>query len=122
MVARSEHREFRAIEQAADFKHLRFNYRNASGGVHASAGMVLTPTDVRDPYSTMLAGTSLLAIATPAHALTLSLAVSTSTLLISKLNPGSLFVVSVMSDIAGCAGICCGCRESAEAEAALEQQ
>ncbi len=103
-LAGSEHRGFRGIEQAADFKHLRFDYRKASGGIHASAGMVLTPPDARDPYSTMLAGPSLLAIATPAHALTLSLAVSTNTLLMSEPNPGSLFVMTAMSDIAGRAG------------------
>jgi hypothetical protein len=122
-VAGSEHRGFRAIEQAADFKHLRFDYRKASGGIHASAGMVLTPPDARDPYSTMLTGPSLLAIATPAHALCLSLSVSTNTLLTSKLNAGSLFVMSAMGDIAGRAGDVLvaaerGVEERAEAEAA----
>jgi hypothetical protein len=115
-VAGSEHRGFRAIEHAADFGHLRFNYRSASGGIHASAGMVLTPPDARDPYSTMIAGPSLLAIATPAHAVALTLCVSTSTLLTSTPNSAGVFVISAMSDIASRAGDLL-----AAAEAGVEQ-
>jgi hypothetical protein len=125
-VAGGKHRGFRAIEHAADFGHLRFNYRNASGGIHASAGMVLTPPDARDPYSTMIAGPSLLAIATPAHAVALSLCVSTSTLLTSTPKSAGVFVISAMSDIASRAGDLLvaaetGVEQRVAAEAAIQE-
>lgn len=103
-VARSEHRGFRAIEHAADFGHLRFDYRCASGEIHASAAMVFTPPDARDPYQTMLSGPSLLWIATPAHAVALALCVTTNNLLASVDNPGAVFLMATMSDIAERAG------------------
>jgi Family of unknown function (DUF5677) len=104
-LAGSEHRGFRAIEHAADFGHLRFDYRRASGEIHASAAKVLTPPDARDPYRTMLSGPSLLWIATPAHAVALSLCVTTNNLLASVDNPGAVFLMAAMSDIAERAGI-----------------
>jgi hypothetical protein len=103
-VAGSEHRGFRAIEHTADFGHLRFDYRRASGEIHASAAMVLTPPDARDPYGTMLSGPSMVWIATPSHAVALSLCVATSNLLRSVENPGAVFVLAAMSDIAERAG------------------
>lgn len=103
-VAGSEHRGFRAIEHAADFGHLRFDYRRASGEIHASAAKVLTPPDARDPYRTMLSGPSLVWIATPAHAVGLALCVTTNNLLASVDNPGAAFLMATMSDIAERAG------------------
>jgi hypothetical protein len=103
-VSGSRHRGFRAIEHAADFGHLRFDYRRAPGEIHASAAMVLTPPDARDPYGTMLSGPSMVWIATPAHAIALSLCVTTSNLLRSVENPGAVFVLTAMSDIAERAG------------------
>ncbi len=110
-VAGSPHRGFRAIEHAADFGHLRFDYRQASGEIHASAAMVLTPPDARDPYGTMLSGPSMLWIATPAHAVALSLCVTTNNLLQSVENPGAVFVMAAMSDIAERAGDTVGTAE-----------
>jgi hypothetical protein len=104
VVAGSEHRGFRAIEHMANFGHLRFDYRRASGEIHASAAMVLTPPDARDPYRTMLSGPSLLWIATPAHAIALSLCITTNNLLASVDNPGAVFLMATMSDIAERAG------------------
>jgi hypothetical protein len=66
--------------------------------------MVLTPPDARDPYGTMLSGPSMVWIATPAHAVALSLCVTTSNLLRSVENPGAVFVLTAMSDIAERAG------------------
>lgn len=126
VVAGSPHRGFRAIEHAADFGHLRFDYRQASGEIHASAATVLTPPDARDPYGTMLSGPSMLWIATPAHAVALSLCVTTNNLLQSTENPGAVFVMAAMSDIAKRAGDTLGTAEHAveqrvEKEAATEE-
>jgi Family of unknown function (DUF5677) len=116
-LAGSKDRGFRAIEQAADFGHLRSHYRRASGQIHASAAKILTPPDARDPYRTMLSGPSLLWIATPAHAVALSLCVTTNSLLSSVENLGAVFLMAAMSDIAERAG-----DVLVEAEHALEGQ
>jgi Family of unknown function (DUF5677) len=116
-LAGSAHRGFRAIEHAADFGHLRFDYRRASGQIHASAARVLMPPDAQDPYRTMLSGPSLLWIATPAHAVALSLCITTNNLLRSVDNPGAVFLMAAMSDIAERAG-----DALVAAEAQLEEQ
>jgi hypothetical protein len=59
---------FRAIEEAADFSHLRFNYRDASASIHASPGLALEPPGSEHRGSTLLAGPSGFGIVTPAHA------------------------------------------------------
>jgi hypothetical protein len=102
-IAGSKDRGFRAIEHAADFAHLRYDYRRASGQIHASAAKVLTPPDAQDPH-TMLSGPSLSWIATLAHAVALSLCVTTNNMLWSVDNPGAVFLMATMSDIAKRAG------------------
>jgi hypothetical protein len=52
----------------------------------------------------MIAGPSMIWIATPGHAVALSLCVTTSNLLRSVENPGAVFVLAAMSDIADRAG------------------
>jgi hypothetical protein len=79
---------FRGIQAATDFTHLR-DYREASSAVYAVAVWVLEPPDAEHLGTTLLTGASPLVIATPAHAVALSLLVSTGTLLTSSDSWGS---------------------------------
>jgi hypothetical protein len=100
----SPHAGFRAIEEAADFSHLRFNYRDASASIHAGPGLALEPPGSERRGSTLLAGPSGVGIVTPSHAVALSLTVSTGTLLTSTDSWAAPFVLSAMVNLAERAG------------------
>jgi hypothetical protein len=95
----SPHRGFRAVEEAADFSHLRVDYRHASASVHATAGMVLEPPESDYGGSTLQTGASPISIATPAHAVALSLVVSTGTMLTSTESWAAPYVLSAMLEL-----------------------
>jgi uncharacterized protein DUF5677 len=95
-LPKNGHGGFRAIEVATEFGHLRIDYRQASAGVHACAGMVLEPPDAMHLGSTLVTGPALVAIATPASAVALSLVVCTGTLLTSSDNTATAYVLSAM--------------------------
>ena len=88
---------FRGIQAATDFTHLRVDYREASSAVHAVAVWVLEPPDAEHLGTTPLTGASPLVIATPAHAVALSLLVSTGTLLTSSDSWAAPFLLSAIS-------------------------
>jgi len=93
------HNGFRALEKATKFEHLRFDYRQASAGIHANASMVLEPPDAQHRGSTLLVGPSPFAIATPAHAVAISLIVSTGTLMNSVGYTSTGYVLTAMLDL-----------------------
>ena len=95
---------FRGIEGATDFTHLRVDYREASSAIHATAHWVLDPPDADLLGTTMVTGASPLVVATPAHAVAISLLVSIGTLLTSTESwaaPFLLETISVLCDRAG---------------------
>jgi hypothetical protein len=103
-LAGQPHRGFRGIEAATDFTHLRVDYREASSAVHAVAVWVLEPPDAEDLGTTLLTGASPLVIATPAHAVALSLLVGTGTLLTSIDSWAAPFLLSAISTLCDRAG------------------
>jgi hypothetical protein len=120
-------RGFRAIEKATDFGHLRFDYRQASAAIHAGAAQILNPPDAECTGSTLLVGPSLVAIATPAHAVALSLVVASATLITATETSAGAFVLHAMSDIASRVGDVLVAAETeveerAEEEFAAEQE
>lgn len=95
---------FRGIEGATDFTHLRVDYREASSAIHAVAHWVLDPPDADLLGTTMVTGASPLVVATPAHAVAISLLGSIGTLLMSTeswASPFLLETISVLCDRAG---------------------
>lgn len=99
-----QHRGFRRLEAAVKFDHLRTNYHAASSAVHAGPALVLDPPDAYHLGSTLLTGPSLMAIATPAHAVAVALLQSTGTLLTSKQSWAAPFVLATMSELTDRAG------------------
>jgi hypothetical protein len=95
---------FRGIQAATDFTHLRVDYREASSAVHAVAVWVLEPPDAEHLGTTLVTGASPLVIATPAHAVALSLLVSTGTLLTSTDSWAAPFLLSAISTLSDRAG------------------
>jgi hypothetical protein len=95
---------FRGIQAATDFAHLRVDYREASAAVHAVAVWVLEPPDAEHLGTTLVTGASPLVIATPAHAVALSLLVSTGTLLTSTDSWAAPFLLSAISTLCDRAG------------------
>jgi len=95
---------FRGIQAATDFTHLRVDYREASSAVHAVAVWVLEPPDAEHLGTTLVTGASPLVIATPAHAVALSLLVSTGTLLTSTDSWAAPFLLSAISTLCDRAG------------------
>ena len=98
------HHGFSAIVEATDFEHLRFDYRQASAAVHASASMVLEPPDAEHLGSTLVTGPSLVAIAPTALAVARSLVVSTGTLMTSVDYISTAYVLSAMLELYDRAG------------------
>jgi hypothetical protein len=90
---------FRGIQAATDFTHLRVDYREASSAIHAVAVWVLEPPDAEHLGTTLVTGASPLVIATPAHAVALSLLVSTGTLLTSSDSWAAPFLLSAISTL-----------------------
>jgi hypothetical protein len=95
---------FRGIQAATDFTHLRVDYREASAAVHAVAVWVLEPPDAEHLGTTLATGASPLIIATPAHAVALSMLVSTGTLLTSSDSWAAPFLLSAISTLCDRAG------------------
>lgn len=117
MEPRPAHRGFRAIEAAVQFDHLRSNYHDASSAIHAGAEIVLAPPDADHFGSTLLTGPSLAGLATPLHAVAISLVQCTGTLLTSAENWAAPFVLHTMLELSDRAG-----RLLAEAEQDFEQR
>jgi hypothetical protein len=98
------HHGFRALVDATDFGHLRFDYRQASASTHANASMVLEPPDAEHLGSTLVTGPSPVVIATPAHAVAISLVVSTGTIMTSVDYVSTAYVLSAMLELCDRAG------------------
>ncbi len=93
------HSGFRGIQAATDFTHLQVDYRESSSAVHAVAVGVLEPPDAEHLGTTLVTGASPLVIATPAHAVALSLLVTTGTLLTSTDSWAAPFLLSALSTL-----------------------